>query len=170
MKVKYDVSKAQIFGCAAYVRETKINRHLNLVQREKPGILLGHQAGMYRIFDRETEVVKESKNVKHDETKFSGKIETSHSEKHDHESENYKSLGYLDDLTSTLAETAPIEQKVANTSFGSSLGSETNDLFDSKEENKENEEDTQDSERISEPQYPRRQRFTQVRYVANAAR
>lgn len=67
---KPDLSKLRVFGCAAYVHQTKERRKLKLSKRSTPGILVSHQDGMYHVWLPETRKVVASKHVKFDEMLF----------------------------------------------------------------------------------------------------
>lgn len=65
-----NLKKLRIFGCAAYVHEVNESRNWKLVKRGKPGILLGNQGGMYRLWKMDNRMIIVSKHVLFDEIIF----------------------------------------------------------------------------------------------------
>ena len=71
---KPNVSKLRIFGCAAYMHMTKERRPWKLAARSMPGVFIGLENGLYRVWNLQKNEVFASKHVLVDETKFSGKV------------------------------------------------------------------------------------------------
>ena len=70
LKRKPSLETMRISGCTAYVHEPKEKRKFKLSTRGTPGILLGHEQGMYRVWNTQSNSLIVSKHVVTDETIF----------------------------------------------------------------------------------------------------
>ena len=151
-----DVSRIRVFGCATYVHIPKEARKLKLSPRSKPTALLGHQDGMYRVWDFEKNEVHVSKNAKFDEellpAKSSGISEDVNELDEMHNVNEvvidlFKATGIIDPVQDSA-----VEEATAN------------------EPEKEVQNPPEDEETATERRYPTRVRFAPDRYRANTAR
>ena len=153
--VKPNIEKLRVFGCAAYIHEPKEKRIWKLARRGMPGILLGHENGLCRVWNLEREEVNQSKHVVVDETVFPGRNIVK-SEKEEESDELYVKFNLND----------TVEQP-----FASSAVQHTEEIPDVIDQTIPAEYDEQSSkEETQERRYPKRVRFAPDRYVANAAR
>ena len=146
--VKPSLEKIRVFGCEAYIHEPKEKRHWKLSTRGKPGILLGHENGMYRVWDLDRKEIRVSKHVIVDESIFPGAQLQGSKDEESSESEVSISLNE--------AGTLPTDEKSSRNTveaYEESSGTEV-----------------QGDGASSERRYPRRTRVAPDRYVASTAR
>lgn len=155
---KPDVTKLRIFGCAAYVHEPKERRHWKLEQRGMAGILLGHEGGMYRVWDIKRRAITVSKHVVFDETLYPATTQDCKAKT--------DSEGTCDDFVIDLNDTVPI-LPVGQPVDGNMSNDAAPTTWLSSEEA-----DKQGDSAIDavEHRYPRRDRKAPERLVANTVR
>lgn len=146
---KPDLSKLRIFGCAAYVHEPKERRAWKLSQRGNEGILLGHENGMYRVWNTKTLQVSISKHVMFKEDLFPAEkiFDTTET---DEEGDSETSIFMNEPLKDNEQGPSVVTVQPNSETDGPS--------------NSEN------APAVVTPRYPTRERREPDRYVANAAR
>ena len=170
IKSKPNISKLRVFGCAAYTHEPKERRFSKLAQRGRAGILLGHHAGMHRVWDIERKMVTETKHVKLDETVFPSKARNTQGLEHNEETEDSYFLGNLDTLNSAFLHSASVGEENIESEADLNSNVEKNGSNENEDTNEPRAKMPQDLDESTEPRYPRRARFAPDRYAANIAR